>query len=274
VRSFSGGVLGEVYLAPGRSPDDRVSRVGVCTGLGGLALRQVRELGLDCYITGENLAEREETGAPFVIETGHTLSERCGVEFVRAALAPLGVEVDIAPLGLDHYSGEVYGGDLGAAALRLELTLSRLGEASERPRAPKALIAIVETGASLLSVIRLLEETVGSSGVAARGGRPPTVEALDEARTLVAMASASLEDFEEMSRRALKKDEELEEDLATRGDDGEPPQSASKKPRPRARRPRGPVYAWDLRSALDISREALRLGKRQLDTVLLLAEVG
>jgi putative NIF3 family GTP cyclohydrolase 1 type 2 len=104
VRAFAGGIDGQVYSRK-KLRKELVDTVAICAGLGGWIAEEAAATGADVFITGELTQSADALGSPAVIETGHTRSERVGVDFIRQILGP-GVEVDVAPLGIDYYGGE------------------------------------------------------------------------------------------------------------------------------------------------------------------------
>jgi len=85
---------------------DLIRSVVICSGLGGLVTDLALQTKADCYILGEMCGTAEASGFNSVIEIGHTLSERMGVELIRRLLP--GVQVDSAPLEIDRFGGEVH----------------------------------------------------------------------------------------------------------------------------------------------------------------------
>ena len=99
---FMGGkVRGQLY-----HKIETIRSVVICTGLGGLVTTQARNTGADLYLTGELCSPAHSVGLPAVIETGHTLSERCGVDVIRRLLPDM--RVDTAPLKIDVFGSEYY----------------------------------------------------------------------------------------------------------------------------------------------------------------------
>lgn len=94
-------VIGQVHS---RIP--LIRSVVICSGLGGLVTDLARSTGADCYILGEATDRAENMGFPAVIEIGHTLSEKCGVNLIREILPE--IVVDSAPLHLDRFGREVW----------------------------------------------------------------------------------------------------------------------------------------------------------------------
>jgi putative NIF3 family GTP cyclohydrolase 1 type 2 len=96
-------IVGQKY-----STIPEIKSVVVCSGLGGLVNDLALKTGADCYILGEAMQTAENSGFQSVVEVGHTLSERMGVKVFKEALAPYGVEVDCAPVGVDRFGAEVF----------------------------------------------------------------------------------------------------------------------------------------------------------------------
>lgn len=104
IRDFAGGIEGQVVSAK-----KSVSSVAICTGLGGFVADEAAATGADVYVTGELTQWAADVGMPAVIEVGHTRSETVGVATIQAVLGP-GIQVDAAPLEIDRWAGEVFGG--------------------------------------------------------------------------------------------------------------------------------------------------------------------
>jgi putative NIF3 family GTP cyclohydrolase 1 type 2 len=104
VQAYAGGVEGQVV-----SPNRAVSSVVLCTGLGGWIADEALATGADVYVTGELVQPADSLGFFGVIEVGHTRSERVGVTAIQRVLGP-DVHVDVAPLEIDRWVGEVFGG--------------------------------------------------------------------------------------------------------------------------------------------------------------------
>lgn len=102
VRGFAGDIIGQIY-----SKKSMVESVVICTGLGGSVTKEAAATGADVYVTGELMQRADQVGTPAVIEVGHTLTERVGVNWVRAVLGS-DVRVDCAPIGMDRFQREVY----------------------------------------------------------------------------------------------------------------------------------------------------------------------
>lgn len=83
---------------------DEIKSVCVCTGLGGLVLKQAAMTNTDCYIMGEGIGYSDES-IPCIIETGHTLSERCGINLLRKILPE--IQIDPMPIEHDRFANEV-----------------------------------------------------------------------------------------------------------------------------------------------------------------------
>ncbi len=103
VKALSGGVIGQVY-----SSQDKIKSVVVCSGLGGIVIKEALESGADCYIVGELVQQAKTTGFKSVIEIGHTLSEWIGVKLIKSILEPHGIAVDYAGLDADRFGREHY----------------------------------------------------------------------------------------------------------------------------------------------------------------------
>ena len=97
-------VLGQKY-----SKIKMIQSIVICTGLGGLVTSQASQTEVDLYLTGELCSEAKDVGLPAVIETGHTVSERCGIVLLRKLLP--GLQIDSVPLEIDIFGGEFYHGD-------------------------------------------------------------------------------------------------------------------------------------------------------------------
>jgi putative NIF3 family GTP cyclohydrolase 1 type 2 len=108
IKDFAGGLKGHVYKSP--SAPEVVSSIAICTGLGGMVTNLARSSKVDCYIIGENIASPEGSGFNFLIEIGHTLSERIGGKLFEEILNPHGIQVDIAPLDIDVFGTEIFKG--------------------------------------------------------------------------------------------------------------------------------------------------------------------
>lgn len=97
------GIVGEIWS---EDPDQEVSSICICTGLGGMVTKEAAESRADLYITGELCAPAEESGFKHVIETGHTISEsRSGWEFFSRRLP---ITVGRAPEALDKFADEIF----------------------------------------------------------------------------------------------------------------------------------------------------------------------
>ena len=83
-----------------------IKSVVVCTGLGGMVTDLARTTEADCYIIGEAIEPVDEMGFSAVIEVGHTLSERMGVNLFRTLLPELAI--DLCPLELDVFGREFH----------------------------------------------------------------------------------------------------------------------------------------------------------------------
>jgi putative NIF3 family GTP cyclohydrolase 1 type 2 len=94
-------IVGQAY-----SEIETVESVVICSGLGGLVTDLARATKADCYILGEATQSAASMGFKAVIEIGHTLSERMGINVLRAALPEL--EIDPAPMSADRFGREVY----------------------------------------------------------------------------------------------------------------------------------------------------------------------
>ncbi len=94
-------VIGQVY-----SRIKTIKSVVICSGLGGLVTDLAASSQADCYILGEATDAAENMGFPAVIEIGHTLSEKCGVNLIRALLPE--IQVDSAPIEIDRFGREVW----------------------------------------------------------------------------------------------------------------------------------------------------------------------
>lgn len=84
-----------------------IESVCVCSGLGGLVLREAEKTGADCYITGQMTSDPLRSRFPAIIEVGHTASEYVPGFNVVANTLP-GVNVRGASQPGDHYGDEVY----------------------------------------------------------------------------------------------------------------------------------------------------------------------
>jgi putative NIF3 family GTP cyclohydrolase 1 type 2 len=100
--------IGASIIGQRHSMLPEIKSVVVCSGLGGLVNQIALRTGADCYILGEATQAAEDSGFQAMVEVGHTLSERMGVRVFEEALAPHGIQVDCAPVGIDRYSNEVY----------------------------------------------------------------------------------------------------------------------------------------------------------------------
>lgn len=98
-------IIGEKY-----SEIDEIKSVVICSGLGGLVNDLALKTKADCYILGESVCSAVASGFKAMIEVGHTLSERMGVNVFKEALKPYNVIVDCAPINLDIFGREVYNG--------------------------------------------------------------------------------------------------------------------------------------------------------------------
>lgn len=98
--------IGSKILGKCASSLEVIKTVCICTGLGGLVLDSARKTNADCYILGELICA--ESGFNATIETGHTLSEQCGINLLRKLLPY--VSIDLAPIELDIFGREYYGG--------------------------------------------------------------------------------------------------------------------------------------------------------------------
>jgi len=94
-------VIGQVH-----SDLDVIESVVVCSGLGGMVTDLARETGAQCYVLGEATESVKKMGFKAVIEIGHTLSERMGVNLIRDLLP--GIQVCGAPLNIDVFGKETY----------------------------------------------------------------------------------------------------------------------------------------------------------------------
>lgn len=100
--------IGAPIVGQKHSDIDKIKSVVVCSGLGGMVNHLAHRTGADCYILGEATQSAEHSGFHSFIEVGHTLSERMGVKVFQEALAPHGIQVDCAPVGVDRYADEVF----------------------------------------------------------------------------------------------------------------------------------------------------------------------
>jgi putative NIF3 family GTP cyclohydrolase 1 type 2 len=112
-KGFAGDIVGRIV---GNDHMTAIGKTVICTGLGGMVAHEVTRLKPDCFITGQLYQNPETLGIPWVIELGHTRSERCGLDFFKGLLAPQGVEVDAVPMELDRFGNEVYDGFVHAVA--------------------------------------------------------------------------------------------------------------------------------------------------------------
>lgn len=87
-----------------------ISKIIICTGLGGMIAHDIEKFEPDCFITGELIQSPHSLNIPAIIEVGHTLSERCGIEMFEKILTPHKVIVDSAPIEMDRFGGEVFEG--------------------------------------------------------------------------------------------------------------------------------------------------------------------
>ena len=85
-----------------------IKKVVICTGLGGMVTSSVERIKPDCFITGQLSRHPQGISIPYIIETGHTLSERCGLTVFKGLLEPHGVQVDAVPLEMDVFGGETH----------------------------------------------------------------------------------------------------------------------------------------------------------------------
>ena len=88
------------------SSKDIIESVCICTGLGGLVLKEAEQTGADCYILGElnYPVDSDSTIFSSILETGHTLSENIGVHLLRSLLPS--IQIDLAPLDIDYFGHE------------------------------------------------------------------------------------------------------------------------------------------------------------------------
>lgn len=90
-----------------------IKSVVICSGLGGLVNEEALATKADCYILGESCCSFEDSGFNAMIEIGHTASEQIGVNLFRSLLEKIGIQVDVAPIQIDRFSGEIFGGSYG-----------------------------------------------------------------------------------------------------------------------------------------------------------------
>ena len=131
---FAGDIRG--FVTPGKDAD-MVRRVVICTGLGGMVLRDVERFKPDVYITGQLYGNPYDSSIPHIIEVGHTLSERCGVKVFQDLLVPHDVVVDSAPLRMDVFGSECVG---QVADYRKTLGPSVWGPAGETVRIAEGIV--------------------------------------------------------------------------------------------------------------------------------------
>jgi len=101
VEAFTGGIIGQK-----KSTNKLIRTVITCSGLGGFVQSTVNQMNPDCFITGEILSDAKTLPLESVIETGHTLSEWCGVNLFKKLLEPHGIQVDKTPLEMDVFGKE------------------------------------------------------------------------------------------------------------------------------------------------------------------------
>ena len=100
VFSLTGGVFRT------KSTSQQVESVVVCSGLGGMVLKEALQTKADCYVVGELCCKPEETLFDSVIEVGHTRSEFMIVDFFKKLLKGHSVTIESAPLKIDHFGHE------------------------------------------------------------------------------------------------------------------------------------------------------------------------
>lgn len=98
--------IGHKIIGQAFTEIDEVESVVICSGLGGLVTDLARATDADCYILGEATQDAASMGFRSVIEIGHTLSERMGINLIQRALPE--IVVDAAPIGKDRFGREVY----------------------------------------------------------------------------------------------------------------------------------------------------------------------
>ena len=84
----------------------------ICSGLGGLVVKEATDYNcstLCCYVTGELCHSEGLQYFGYVIETGHTLSERIILPKLKDIIVRAfpDVQVDIAPIEIDYFGREV-----------------------------------------------------------------------------------------------------------------------------------------------------------------------
>lgn len=99
-------LVGDKVIGQLKNSGNPIKKIVICAGLGGIVITEAEDTMSDLYITGELTGDAKYSKMSNVIEIGHTLSERCGINLFKDLLPD--VEIDLAPLSMDKFSNEIY----------------------------------------------------------------------------------------------------------------------------------------------------------------------